>query len=162
MRYVRGGEDETLFWKSKAIPPQRNELRKLSYLAFRGGRNEILQTFQSFPFLQSYCQYGDQISFFEVSRSQKIRHTHTFSGAPMNELSSCSRGRYPQNTVRTRDISSVVFEPAIPAFEGVQTYASDCTAIGISFYLYGPFISDRIFYRYFCRVGLFKHFLCHE
>jgi len=33
---------ETLFWKSKAILPQHNELRKLSCLAFRGGKNEIL------------------------------------------------------------------------------------------------------------------------
>jgi len=42
MKYVRDGKDETFFWKSKAIPPQRNELRKLSCLALRGGRNEIL------------------------------------------------------------------------------------------------------------------------
>jgi hypothetical protein len=44
-------------------------------------------------------------------------------------------------------MSSVVFKPAIPAVEGVQTYVSNRTAIGIGFYLYGLFISDRIFYR---------------
>jgi hypothetical protein len=44
-------------------------------------------------------------------------------------------------------MSSVLLEPAILAVEGVQTYASDRTAIGIGFYLYGLYILDRIFYR---------------
>ena len=42
-------------------------------------------------------------------------------------------------------MSSVIFEPAIPTVEGVQTYSSDRTAIGIVFYLYGLFISDVYF-----------------
>jgi hypothetical protein len=39
MRFGRGGKDEILLRESKAIPPQRNDLRKLSCLAFRQNRN---------------------------------------------------------------------------------------------------------------------------
>jgi hypothetical protein len=41
-------------------------------------------------------------------------------------------------------MSSVVSEPAILSVDVVQIYASDRTAIGICFYLYGLFI--RIVY----------------
>jgi hypothetical protein len=79
MRYGgRGDKDETLFWKSEVIPPQRNELRKLSFLASGGGRNERLWTFSPFPFCRDTAHLGPRFPLLRyLDHTQLDTHTVT-------------------------------------------------------------------------------------
>jgi len=62
----------------------------------------------------------------DVSTVHTIRHTHTPTWTLLNKSSTRRRGHYLTNThkeMRRKSMSSVGFEPTIPAIERAQAYA---------------------------------------